>query len=365
MNLTQSLGLNDSTENAQLKRKNLHLYINLKLASSGQPQCFPDEDSGMLLTAHDMLRNYLEKNRQLASCHYPVDQRIQNFINTYLADLNLDRIPTLPTMTFELDRHGVAKELSITMGKDEFHSDYVASYRIKQGILHNPVNDRRTTKGSFHIAAGGLPVPGDKKEVPKQTYAKILDQAMNPPDSLLTLPYCSDRTDPAKMFVSLMLRPLVCPEIPGVDAHKSMEIRFFAPGNLVSNLDFVESIFGNAGNPGLPQCDAALDVEHWTGHSGCIILAPHLVGLSKKSVGLPHWDNATQRQRDEGMCWEQDDELYNNGQSFKIVARDANGVIVSILADNYFGYCKKEVKSHISYSANLFGLAEEEHSGGA
>ena len=32
---------------------------------------------------------------------------------------------------------------------------------------------------------------------------------------------------------------------------------------------------------------------------------------------------------------------------------------------NYFGYCKKEVKTQIGYSANLFGSAEEEHSGGA
>ena len=41
------------------------------------------------------------------------------------------------------------------------------------------------------------------------------------------------------------------------------------------------------------------------------------------------------------------------------------GVIVTLLADNYFGYCKKEVKTQIGYSANLFGLAEEEHAGGA
>ncbi|MGR9099102.1 MAG: hypothetical protein ACU826_00900, partial [Gammaproteobacteria bacterium] len=34
-------------------------------------------------------------------------------------------------------------------------------------------------------------------------------------------------------------------------------------------------------------------------------------------------------------------------------------------ADNYYGYCKKEVKTQISYAANLFGLAEEEHAGGA
>ena len=56
-----------------------------------------------------------------------------------------------------------------------------------------------------------------------------------------------------------------------------MEIRFFAPGNLVSNLDFVETIFGNGGDPSLPQNDAGLDVEHWTGHTGCVILAPHLM----------------------------------------------------------------------------------------
>ena len=36
-----------------------------------------------------------------------------------------------------------------------------------------------------------------------------------------------------------------------------------------------------------------------------------------------------------------------------------------VLADNYFGYCKKEVKTQIGYSANLFGMAEEEHAGGA
>ena len=42
-----------------------------------------------------------------------------------------------------------------------------------------------------------------------------------------------------------------------------------------------------------------------------------------------------------------------------------DGVMVTILADNYFGYSKKEVKTQISYSANLFGLAEEEHAGGA
>ena len=39
--------------------------------------------------------------------------------------------------------------------------------------------------------------------------------------------------------------------------------------------------------------------------------------------------------------------------------------MVTLIADNYYGYSKKEVKTQISYAANLFGLAEEEHAGGA
>lgn len=365
MDQIQSLGLNKPEQNPQLEQQKLHLYINFKLASCGQPTCFRDESADILLTAQDMLRSYLEKSRELAFHHYPPDQRIQDFLNTYFADLELEKTPRLPTMTFELDRHGVARELSLPIGRDEFHSEFVSSYRVKQGVLHNPASDRRTTKGSFHIAAGGLPVPGDKKEVPKQTFAYLLQHALNPPEDLLTLPFCANEPTPAKMFVSLLMRPIVCPEIPGVEAEKTMEIRFFAPGSLVSNLDFVESIFGNGGNPALPEYDAALDVHHWTGHSGCVILAPHLVRLTKKQLGLPHYDDASPRRRKDGMCWQQSEELYNEGQAFKITARDEHGVIVTILADNYYGYCKKEVKSQISYSANLFGLAEEEHSGGA
>ena len=366
MNKHRALGLGSEHQDQQTLTQQLHLYINLKLASCGQPTCFDENSSILMDTAQDLLNSYLEKNRLLAnSSLYPADRRIQNFLDNYLADLHLERIPTLPTMTFELDRHGVARELSLPLGANEFKSDIVSSYRIKQGVLHNPASDRRTTEGSFHIADGGLPVPGDKKQVPKLTFAKMLAHALNPPAELMIVPFTANQPQPARMFASLLLRPIVCPEIPGIEPEKSMEIRFFAPGNLVSNLDFVESIFGNGGNPALPECDAGLDIDHWSGHSGCVILAPHLSKLSKKQLGLPHWDEASERQRSDGMCWQQDDELYNNGQAFKLTARDHSGVIVTLLADNYYGYCKKEIKTQISYAANLFGLAEEEHAGGA
>ena len=65
------------------------------------------------------------------------------------------------------------------------------------------------------------------------------------------------------------------------------------------------------------------------------------------------------------MCWQNENELYNDGKPFKLVCRDMQGVIVTIIADNYFGYSKKEIKSHISYATNLYGDCEEEHAGGA
>ncbi len=364
MDLTRTLGMH-STVSSEEERKRLHLYINLKLASSGQPICSDADSAEFMATTQDLLKAFREKGRLLSSYHCPADRRIQKFLDRYLHGLELEQVPQLPTTTFILDRHGVARELSLPMGADEFHSDIISSYRVRQGILNNPASDRRTTAGSFHIAAGGLPVPGDKREVPRLAFAKLLEHALDPPDALLTIPFSSSQPDPAKMMVSLLLRPTICPEIPGQQAEKSMEMRFFAPGNLVSNLDFVESIFGNGGNPSLPEFDAGLDVEHWSGHTGCAILAPHLVSLRKIELGLPHYDDASKRQRMEGMCWRSEDELYNDGKAFKITARDESGVIVTLIADNYYGYCKKEVKSQISYATNLFGLAEEEHSGGA
>ena len=338
-------------------------YINLKLAALGCPTADIESDSPFRDVAESLIANHREQKRLLANYLCPADWRIQQWLDTFLQDTG--DIPRLPSRTFVLDRHGVARNLSLPAKGDEFKSDIIHSYRIHQGVLHNPVNDRRTTQGVFHIADAGLPVPADKIAAPRRTFNRMLRHALNPPAELMQLPFTSEQEEKAQCFVSLLLRPLVIPEVPGVMKEKRSEIRFFAPGNLVSNLDFVESIFGNGGDPNLPENDAGLDTDHWTGHTGCVILAPHLTKITKKEAGLPHHDEATPRQREQGMCWEDPKELYNGGTAFKLCARDDQGVMVTIIADNYFGYCKKEVKTQISFSANLFGLAEEEHAGGA
>jgi hypothetical protein len=203
----------------------------------------------------------------------------------------------LPGRTLILDAHGLARTLSLPADGNVFQSDIVTSYRVQNGVLHNPKSDRRTSAGTFHIAAGGLPVPADKREVPRATFVRLFALAVAPPPDLLRLPFTAGQPREAHTWLSLLLRPVVCPAVPGFTERLSMETRFFAPGSLVSNLDFVESIFGNAGDPYLAENDAALDVEHWSGHTGCVILATHLQGVRKVDVGLPHVDQATDRQR--------------------------------------------------------------------
>ncbi|MCC7341609.1 MAG: hypothetical protein IT170_11030 [Bryobacterales bacterium] len=346
------------------KDTNLLRYINLKLAALGQPVPESTAHDTFMEIAAPLLRNHYQKNLLLGEQLCSADARIQTFLNAYLWDIAPEGAPHLPAMSFVLDRSGMARTLSLPLRGDAYASPYLHSYRVQQGVLHNPKSDRRTTKGIFHIVEGGLPVPSDKIEVPKIAFLRILEAALRAPADALTLPFSSGEKEPIRTFVSLLLRPLVSPAT-GDDVAKSMEIRFFAPGSLVSNLDFVEEIFGNGGDPFLPENDAALDALHWTGHTGCVILAPHLPGIRKKDVGLPHVSEATARQRRDGMCWDDPEELYNGGSAFKLSCRDERGVMVTIIADNYYGYCKKEVKTQISFSANLFGNAEEEHAGGA
>jgi phosphoenolpyruvate carboxykinase (diphosphate) len=361
--LKQSIGL-DEHAGAKDNRQQLISYINLKLSSLDLPT-YEKGETKELVIALDLIKNIREKNRILHDYLCPADKRIQDFLNRYLKKVCPEGVPLLPNNTFILDRYGLARELSLPADGNHFMANGIESFRIKQGVLHNPKNDRRTTKGAFHIAAGGFPVAADKLEVPGITYGKLLAQALNPPKEQMELPFTSTQEKKAATFVSLLLRPLVSPEVPGFLNRKDMEIRFFAPGNYVCNLDFVESIFSNAGDPYLPDNDAGLDPEHWTGYTGCIILAPHICGLNKKELGLPHVSEATERQKRDGMCWTEESELYNNGNPFKLTARDESGVMVTLIADNYFGYCKKEVKTQIGFAANLYGLCEEEHAGGA
>ncbi|HEX6105867.1 MAG TPA: hypothetical protein VFZ26_09800, partial [Gemmatimonadales bacterium] len=366
MELERTVGLRPDGSVWLPERRTAVGAILLKLAAMGvevPAEAAGDEDVFQL--AGNLFARYREQARLLADHLCPADRRIQHYLDELLASAGAASALRLPGETLILDQYGLARELSLPLGGDRYENELVSSYRLDNGVLHNPVNDRRTTQGVFHVADGGLPIPADKVRVPLGAFLRLLEEALRPPAELRRLPFTAGWRRPVESMVSLLLRPLVCPAVPKVTAEKRMEVRFFVPGGLVSNLDFVESIFGNAGDPYLPANDAALDVDGWTGHSGCVILAPHLTRVRKVDLGLPHESEASEHERAAGMCWREESEVYNEGRPFKVTSRGSRGVMVTLIADNYFGYCKKEVKTQIGYSANLFGLAEEEHAGGA
>ncbi|GIQ80348.1 hypothetical protein KIPB_001128 [Kipferlia bialata] len=311
-----------------------------------------------------LLKRLAAQGAQLETRHPPADVRIQTALESALEGVT-DNVPTLPTSTVFLDRCGMARVLALPLKEDRFENEYMSVYRTAQGVLVNPEHDRRTTKGVFHIVESGIPVPSDKIAVPKVAWANLLHHALNPPEELLQVPYTSSLPGPkGKAWASLLLTPCVSPGVWGFQAEKKMEIRAFAPGSLVSCLDFIEHVFGNGGDPWLPENDLMLDPIHFAGTTGCIIFAPHLRKITKVQAGLPKYEDALPAQQRSGMCYKDESELYHNGSPFKLVYREG-GSIITIIADTYLGYAKKECKGMLSYAANRLGFCEEEHAGGA
>src|ERR1700689_2656855 len=129
--------------------------INLRLAMTGCPVFGNGATSTPPGLAAPMFSRQKETMRLLADYLCPADWRIDHFLRDYLYDTGLTI--DWPTRTFVLDSPGLARELSLPPDRDEFISDIVRSYRLRQGVLQTPVNDRRTTQGVFHVAEGGLP----------------------------------------------------------------------------------------------------------------------------------------------------------------------------------------------------------------
>src|SRR5271154_1135907 len=164
-------------------------YINLKLAALGQPTSRSTADPEFLEIAGPLLRNYHQKDQLLGDRLCPADRRIQEFLDSYFGE----PAPHLPARAFTLDRPSLARAMSLPPDAESMSSPYLKSYRLPQGILHNPKSDRRTTQGIFHIVEGGLPVPADKQAVPKRAFAGLLAAALHPPADLMTLPFRAEQ----------------------------------------------------------------------------------------------------------------------------------------------------------------------------
>ncbi len=85
-----------------------------------------------------LLANLEEKNRMLAQLRAPIDNRIESFLEAEFIDCKLTSRMRLPSTSLVLDRHGLARQLSLPDGSDEHRNAWVSSYRLANGVLHNP-----------------------------------------------------------------------------------------------------------------------------------------------------------------------------------------------------------------------------------
>ena len=126
-------------------------HICLQLASLGH-RCKLSSDQGYLSVADSLLKNYSAQRQLLAEYRCPADQRIQTFLNEYLKRNGIDAEIKLPGKTFNLNEKGIGRELSLPFNSNTYKSDLVESYRLIQGVLHNPRNDRYRSED-----VGGIP----------------------------------------------------------------------------------------------------------------------------------------------------------------------------------------------------------------
>jgi hypothetical protein len=122
--LGRYVGLNENGgQESAVNSEALQRVIAVKLAAQGFSNA-QGKDDELMEVASDLFRVYREQSRLLESYLPPIDQRIQAFLNDALGSTG-DDIPQLPHQTLNVDRYGLARELSFPQGAQEFHSSEV------------------------------------------------------------------------------------------------------------------------------------------------------------------------------------------------------------------------------------------------
>jgi hypothetical protein len=182
--------------------------------------CPPVADRGRGIRRNRFSRWRSRAKRTGCSANYlcPADQRHSDFSLRLFAGRAGDQTAA---RTFTLDRPAWRACCRCRWTAMNSPPSIINSYRVaSRACCTIPKSDRRTTQGIFHVTEGGLPIPDDKIGVPKAVFGKLLALALNPPRDLMRLPFTATQPQPAECFVSLLLRPVVCPEVPGFTPEK-------------------------------------------------------------------------------------------------------------------------------------------------
>ena len=194
----------------------VYRYINLKLAALGQPTSTATADPEFLEIAGPLLRNYYQKD-QLARRPALPRGRAHPGLPRFLSSRRLRRRPRLPSHTFVAGppRHG-PRDVAAARRRFDFLalSEFLprAAGRAAQSAAataappgHFPHRRRRLAR-----------FPPTRSPCPKQAFARAAGRRARIRRTICcALPFTADQDEQARCFVSLLLRPLVCPAAGG------------------------------------------------------------------------------------------------------------------------------------------------------
>lgn len=138
--LANAIGLEHTAAGRKRIRASRREAVRLALLAAGLDDAQPPGGTARDGDLHQgIVSAFRSKARLLSHVRCPVDARIEAYLNRYLSDLQLDFTPGVPPAGVVLLRHGIARELSVPRPPgNRFESPLLKSYRVRNGVLHNP-----------------------------------------------------------------------------------------------------------------------------------------------------------------------------------------------------------------------------------
>ena len=217
----------------------------------------------------------------------PADQRIQEFLDAYLKDMCPKGAARLPANTFVLDRAGIgARDVAAACAAILF---FALPEFLPRAAGHPAQSQERP---AHH--AGNLPYR-------RRRFAGSRRQAGGAEARLRCAAGCSASASADDLLDAAVHRRSGRSRCDSLSfrcccgrwfARRRSAIRRRRWRSASSRRAVWSAISiswrafsATRGDPYLPENDAALDVMHWTGHTGCVILAPHLVRDQEEGSG--------------------------------------------------------------------------------
>lgn len=156
-----------------LSQEDLHAAVNLRLALLDLPLSEGDRGGAISGLVSPILARQRERAAGFRIVSAPPIRGFRIFSRN-ISPIPARQRPRCRDARWCSIRRGWRGACKLPHDADSFKSPLLSSYRLRNGVLHNPAKDRRTTAGVFHIVEGGCRFRTTSWRCPKWRSPKLL-----------------------------------------------------------------------------------------------------------------------------------------------------------------------------------------------